>query len=114
MRGTVLDKVSRVLDDLPFPQLQINSRKTVFGSKAHRRRVTGLILSNDGSVSLGRDRKRCIRAQIHHFAIGRLDGDQQLALRGMIAFARSIEPGFVSRMEKKYGREVIDRIREGR
>ena len=56
MRGMTLDKVQAVLNDLAFPKLILNNKKTVFGSKAHRRMVTGLILSNDGEISLGREK----------------------------------------------------------
>jgi len=107
MRGEVLKKVQDVLSLLKFPILKINDRKTIFGSKAHRRLVTGLILSNDGEVSLGRDRKRRIRAQIHHLLQGKLSDDEKNYLRGMIAFARDVEPEFVERMEIKYGKQFI-------
>jgi RNA-directed DNA polymerase len=110
LRGNALQKVLEILDQLPFPRLQINARKTVFGSKAHRRMVTGLILSNEGDVSLGRQRKRNIRAQIHWFVVGKLSDLERPRLRGMLAFARDIEPEFIVRMEQKYGAEVLGRI----
>lgn len=110
MRGQALAKVSEVLQALSFPKLELNSEKTIFCSKAHRRIVTGLILTNDGSISLGRDRKRNIRAQLHHFVSGRLPDSQRPHLRGLLAFARDIEPAFVRRMEKKYGSNMIRRI----
>lgn len=107
MRGEVLKKVKSVLDSQPFPSLKLNNRKTIFGSKAHRRLVTGLILANNGSVSLGRERKRRIRAQIHHLMQDKLTEKEKSNLQGMLAFARSIEPDFIKRMEKKYGQQVI-------
>ncbi len=110
MRSRVLEKVLDVLRMLPFPKLEINSEKTVFCSKAHRRMVTGLILTNDGNVSLGRDRKRNIRAQLHYFVSGRLQDSLRPHLRGMLAFARDIEPAFIRRMEQRYGKNVISSI----
>lgn len=110
MRGKTFEKVQAVLNNLPFPKLELNNNKTVFGSKAHRRMVTGLILSNDGNISLGREKKRRIRAQIHQFVIGKMSYDEQCRLRGMLAFARDIEPDFVKRMEQKYGPEAVRNI----
>jgi retron-type reverse transcriptase len=112
MRGEVLSKVQNVLDSLAFPTLKLNDRKTVFGSKAHRRLVTGLILTNDGNVSLGHDKKRRIRAQIHHLLQGKLSDKEKNNLRGMLAFARDVEPEFVKRMENKYGKQAIKGIGE--
>ncbi len=109
-RGEVLAKVEEVLGSLSFPTLKLNNRKTVFGSKAHRRIITGLILTNDGAVSLGRDRKRRIRAQLHHLQQGKLREEEIDNLRGMLAFARDVEPEFFNRMEKKYGKLVVRKI----
>jgi retron-type reverse transcriptase len=110
LRGEVLKKVENVLESLSFPTLKLNERKTVFGSKAHRRLVTGLILTNAGEVSLGRDNKRRIRAQIHHLLQGKLSDTEKNHLRGMLAFARDVEPMFVERMENKYGKQAIKGI----
>lgn len=110
MRGEVLKKVEYVLASQPFPILRLNDRKTVFGSKAHRRLVTGLILTNNGNVSLGRNRKRRIRAQIHHLLQGKLSDEEKNNLRGMLAFARDVEPEFVERMENKYGKQAIKKM----
>ena len=110
MRGEVLKKVKSVLASQPFPTLKLNKKKTVFGSKANRRLVTGLIITNNGTISLGRARKRRIRAQIHHLMQGKLTGKEKSNLQGMLAFARDIEPDFFERMENKYGQQVIKNL----
>jgi hypothetical protein len=110
MRGEVLKKVEAVLASQSFPVLKLNTRKTVFGSKAHRRIVTGLILANNGTVSLGHERKRRIRAQIHYYINGRLSEEERFSLRGMLSFARDVEPDFFNRMRTKYGSEIINEI----
>ena len=112
-RNETLDKVENILSSLPYPRLELNNKKTVFVSKANRRIVTGLILSNEGNVSLGRDRKRLISAMIHHFIIGKMNEEEKERdkLRGMIAFAQSVEPEFIARMEKRYGERAITEIK---
>lgn len=102
LRGVTRQKVLDILAELPFPRLKINERKTVYGSKANRRMVTGLVLANEGAVSLGREKKRRIRAKIHHFLQGKLSAEERRSLRGLLAFARSIEPQFFQRLERKY------------
>ena len=107
LRGKTEERVKIVLNELPFPRLELNQGKTVYGSKAHRRMVTGLILSNDNRVSLGRDKKRMISSQIHHFKQGSLSEKGRTRLRGLVGFARSVEPGFMRRMEAKYGSDLL-------
>lgn len=89
------------------PRLELNSEKTVRVSKKRARRVTGLVLTNDGHVSLGRDTKREIRAGVHHFVTNRLSREEIVSLRGTLAYVNSVEPEFVDRLRARYGDEVI-------
>lgn len=107
------DFVRRFCSDMPYPRLQLNDAKTVFTSKKHRRQLTGLILSNDGKPSLGREKKRLIRSMAHHFSLGELPEDQILHLRGLLAFAFSIEPLFFSSINRMIGDEAFHRLMKG-
>ena len=91
------------------PTLAVNQDKTVRVSRRDSMRVTGLVLTNDRKVSLGREEKRRIRAQMHHFLRDRLEGEQILQLRGMLAYVHSVEPSFMQRLCKQYGAEAIKR-----
>jgi hypothetical protein len=53
-------------------------------------------------VSLGRERKRTIRAMAHKQKIGQLSELDQLKLRGFLAFANDIEPAFAEGIRSKY------------
>ncbi|SOB56992.1 conserved protein of unknown function [Pseudodesulfovibrio profundus] len=97
-------KIAELLEEMNSPRLSLNNDKTVFAMKPFRRFVTGLYLSNEDKISLGRDKKRAIRAKVHHFVNGKFNQDQIQHLRGVIAFARSVEPEFVERLENKFGK----------
>lgn len=107
------DFVKRLCGDMPYPRLQLNDAKTVFTSKKHRRQLTGLVLNNDGEPSLGREKKRLIRSMAHHFSLGELPQDQILHLRGLLAFAFSIEPLFFSSINRMIGEEAFHRLMKG-
>jgi hypothetical protein len=92
------------------PPLRLNAEKTVHASRGRSMRVTGLVLANSGEVSLGRDRKRLIRAQVHHFLVGKLSPEDAAKLRGMLAFVNSAEPTFIRRLRDHYGEAEIDTI----
>jgi RNA-directed DNA polymerase len=94
----------------PSPRLTLNPGKTVRASRKRSRRVTGLVLTNEGHVSLGRDVKREIRATVHHFVTGKLSREQALSLRGTLAYVKSVEPDFLNRLRTKYGHEIIRQI----
>jgi hypothetical protein len=109
---TSVDKIlRRTLSEMTSPKLQINEGKTVVATKKFRRKVTGLILTNDQRVSLGRDRKRELRAALHHFKNEKLNIDQAVKLAGNMAFAKDVEPEFYTRMERVYGAETLKRLK---
>jgi RNA-directed DNA polymerase len=102
--------VAALCERMQSPHLTLNHAKTVRVSKKRARRVTGLVLANDGQVSLGRDLKREIRATVHHFLTGKLSKEETLRLRGMLAYVKSVEPNFLNRLRAKYGAENIGLI----
>jgi RNA-directed DNA polymerase len=91
----------------------INEAKTVFSSKAHNRHITGVTLTNDGKISIGRSRKRYISSMIHKFDLGLLPKEDISYLQGLLAFASDIEPDFICRMAKKYTQETINVLLRG-
>jgi hypothetical protein len=86
-----------------YSPLSINNGKTVFSSKKHNRHVTGLVLSNDGTVSLGRVRKREIRTLAYLYTQGQLDLEKENYFRGLLAHAKYIEPSLWDKLKRKYG-----------
>lgn len=106
--------LKRVISEMRSPRLKLNTEKTVLATKKYHRQVTGLIISNDCKVSLGRDRKRTISAAVHHESQNKLSHTERMALAGMLAFVHAVEPEFLDRLIAKYGFAVIDRLkREG-
>jgi RNA-directed DNA polymerase len=103
--------VTSVLENETQGQITINNSKTVFSSKAHNRHVTGVTLTNDGKLSIGRERKRLISSMIHKFLCELLDQDDILKLQGFISYANFIEDDFYQRMCRKYGEENLARIK---
>jgi RNA-directed DNA polymerase len=99
-------EVSEIVSTCDLPgYLQVNRTKTRHLSKKRRRTVTGLVISSTGQVTIGRKRKRYIRAQIHRF--GTLEAHQQRSLAGLLAFARDIEPEFINALILKYGHQRV-------
>lgn len=94
--------VGRIISQLEYPRLRLNREKFVHTSMARRRVVTGLVITNEGQVSIGRERKRLIRAMAHRASLGQLDDDEVRRLEGMLSFAASIEPEFVAAVKQRF------------
>ena len=87
-----------------------SDEKTVHLSKKYQRRVTGLIINNLNQISLGRDRKREISALIHKYSLNHLPDDEIFRLQGLLGFASDVEPDFFSRMNVRYGNQLVHEL----
>lgn len=102
--------VEELLEKYFSTKLIVNYKKTKFSSKAHNRRVTGVTLTNNGSLSLGRERKRHIRAMVHNYFHGKSSIENVIKLQGYLALSKNIEPKFFNSLKEKYGNDIIPRI----
>lgn len=105
-------QVPRILETLTYPSgLRLNQAKTYHASKRGNRTVTGLILTSDGKVSLGRPLKRRIRSFVHRWAS--LNDQQRKSLAGLLAYSRTIEPEFINKLVIKYGLPAVRKAQLG-
>ena len=108
--SNLLEVIRTKLAEGGRPVLRINEEKTVFTSRKRRRVVTGLVLTSDCRLSIGRKKKRQIRTMIHLYRNHDLAVGEVSYLRGYLAFVNSVEPEFLGRLRRKYGKEILDQI----
>lgn len=106
----VLVIVNRICSDITYPRLILNEEKTVFTSRKHLRELTGLILTPDKKLSIGRERKRLIRAMVHNYGNDQITSEDTAKLRGLIAFCNSIEPSFLVSLERMVGSATLRKL----
>jgi RNA-directed DNA polymerase len=104
--------ITKELKDHFGDALNVNRRKTVFSSKGHNRHVTGITIDNKSNLSLGRERKRYIKHLVHQYQLQKLDKENVFHLKGLLAFAKHIEPKFITSLEAKYTANLITQIFE--
>lgn len=102
--------IAAILAAAEYPKLTLNTAKTVHSSKKHNRRITGLTITPNGSISIGRDKKREIKSLIHRFIQNELKADEVNNLTGQLSFISSVEPSFIDSLRNKYGSSVLERL----
>lgn len=107
-------KVEHLLQEHFSGDFSINQSKTAFSSKAHNRHVTGITITNNGTLSLGRERKRYIKHKVHQFKLKKLDDDEIKHLQGLLSFAKHVEPLFLDSLSEKYSNSVMKEIFEAK
>jgi RNA-directed DNA polymerase len=98
----VCKKVENVFAETANPRLRVNRKKTYHASRKKRMAVTGLRITPDGNVSVGRELKRRIRVFAHKASNKNISEEHFGWLRGMLAYVSSIEPHYVEQIKSKY------------
>jgi len=106
----VLSDVQGLLKRMASPKLVLNHNKTVFATAKYKRQITGLVLANDGRVTIGDEKRRLVRARVHHAVLGRLDKQELRSLSGYLAFINSVEPTFLATLRHSYGAAIVDEL----
>jgi RNA-directed DNA polymerase len=106
------DRVNACVAEAGLPNLSIDPDKTLYLSKKHHREITGLFVTPQGNVSLGRDRKRMLKSLVHRALLDKLDQEERGRLAGYINWAASVEPTFLETLERKYGRTPVANLRK--
>ncbi len=110
------NKLSSILEYIykySFPyeiNLQINSKKNIFTSKKYKRVITGLTITTDNNITVGRKQKRYIKSLINSYQYGLLDPTKLNYLKGYLNFLSYIEPQYIVLLKNKYGKDIIDKL----
>lgn len=99
--------VSVTLNELYKNRININLNKTSFSSKAHNRHVTGITLTNEQKLSIGRSKKRYIKHLVYKLTLDELSIEDKNYLCGFLNYVNFVEPDFIASLERKYSKEVI-------
>jgi RNA-directed DNA polymerase len=103
-------KMEGHLRHMKHPNLTINDKKTVFTSRKHTKLVTGLTITPDKKVSIGRAKKRYIKSLVFKYCTGDLSVEENSYLRGFLSYTKSVDPDFIRSLNKKYGKDKIKGI----
>lgn len=90
-----------------LPYLKVNKKKTQRLSRKRRMSVTGVNITPQRRLSVGRDLKRSLKTQVFLATRGKLPLDEMSVLTGMLAHVRSIEPTFIEILVRKFGADSM-------
>lgn len=109
----IISITKNILQDLFHGKIIVNDLKTKLITPGVNKFVTGITLTAQGNLSIGRKRKRLIFGLIHRYTLNSLTSEECNYLRGLLAFASNIEPQLIQRLERKYGSTPINQIESG-
>ncbi|MFS1161876.1 retron St85 family RNA-directed DNA polymerase [Aeromonas salmonicida] len=98
------------LMSMDSPKLAINEKKTHLVSKGRSQRVTGVILTHDDKLSIGRNLRKKIRAMLHLYKANRLEHNDIPYLHGIVSHMRNIEPEHFNKLLEFYGDVIFKEL----
>lgn len=107
---SVKEFVVNLVERFESPRLTINEKKTHIVGKGRSQRVTGVVLTQDGGVSVGRTLRKRIRGMLHLYSRKSLKQADIPYLHGMTSHIRNVEPDFFSNMLDIHGEELFKRL----
>ena len=101
--------IKSILKTIKVPKkLRLNNKKTVHSSRKRKMSVTGLIITNDKEISIGRDKKRKTKSSVYNW--NNLSVKDKKYLSGYLSYIKSVEPEFINKLCEKYGSTRIVEI----
>lgn len=88
--------------------LTVNDKKTQKLSRKRRISITGINVTPERKLSVGRSLKRSLTTRVFLALRGELDIAEIPRLRGMLAHLSSVEPSYISKLCKKFGSAQIE------
>lgn len=113
VKDILFDFAEIVIENLAqceYPTITINPDKTVFLSRKGNMHITGLVLSNEKKISIGRSKKRHIKSLVYRVLNNGVTEEEKLYLSGYLSFCVSVEPEFIDRLKEKYGVIIINEL----
>lgn len=91
-----------IISFLPdYASIQLNDKKTLLVGPGKRKSVTGLILSDDGKVTVGRKRKRLIEAMVHAHSLNRPCPEKE-EIQGHLSFLKMVDKNGYNRIKNRF------------
>jgi len=113
MKYISLDIIASISKLLQKYNLSLNYTKTWFCSKKYRQKVTGLVITSEGKVSIGLSRRNDIKKMIYNKLIYNEGNSNQIL--GYLSFLKDIEPETYNSIIIKYSNycqgDIIDAIK---
>lgn len=82
---------------------QLNEKKTHCMGKGDSRRVTGVFITPDGSLSIGPSRKRALKRELYKVLVGeQVSANDVRTLIGRLNFCRQVDPTYLNSVLAKY------------
>ena len=102
------NRIRELIKECKTPSLSFNNNKTKFTSRKTKRVVTGLFITPEERISIGRKNKRYIKKLLYDFKNNSIEEQGIKYLNGYLSYILDVEPEFYNRLVLKYGSKTVN------
>jgi RNA-directed DNA polymerase len=92
------------------PKLLINKDKTRYIGKGRSKRITGVVITHEGELGVGRYLRKKIRAMIYLYSKKKLKKEDIPYLHGMLSHINNVERDYYIKLKKQYGSALFNAL----
>ncbi|HCH1455651.1 TPA: retron St85 family RNA-directed DNA polymerase [Vibrio parahaemolyticus] len=106
----LLPYIYELLSYTQSPKLSINDKKTKIIGKGRSQRITGVVITHEGNLSVGRYCRKKIRAMLYSYNSNKIKKSDIPYLHGLVSHMRNVEYSYYEKLEKNYGKEFFRKL----
>ncbi|MCW2453051.1 UNVERIFIED_ORG: RNA-directed DNA polymerase [Rahnella aquatilis] len=99
--------ILKLINKTEHPKLFLNEAKTRYIGRGRSKRVTGVVITNDGNLGVGRYLRKKVRAMIYLYNKKRLKRKDIPYLHGILSHINNIENDFYIKLKLQYGDKLF-------
>lgn len=112
-RETLLDaerELKLLVEETQQPLLILNDTKRVLLGNHKSKRVTGVVITHENKLSVGRYKRKQVRAMLHLYVNGNLKKQDIPKLHGTLSYIKSIEEEYYRKLQESHGIEIFYKL----
>ncbi|NMT63654.1 retron St85 family RNA-directed DNA polymerase [Marinobacter orientalis] len=90
--------IKKQVFEIESPNLLLNPNKTQFINENTVKKVTGLFITQNEEITVGRKLKRKVRAMVHNFHKGNLSAKDKERLKGYLCYLSDVDPSYLRKV----------------
>ncbi|EMH9753285.1 TPA: retron St85 family RNA-directed DNA polymerase [Proteus mirabilis] len=106
----VESELKKIIADTQEPLLILNNNKRVLLGKQKSKRITGVVITHEKKLSVGRYKRKKTKAMLHLYVNNKLKKGDIPILHGTLSYINSIESEYYQLLELKYGKATFRKL----
>ncbi len=104
------EELKALVEETQTPFLILNDKKRVLIGNNQSKRVTGVVITHENKLSVGRHKRKKVRAMLHLYVNEKLEKKDIPVLNGLLSYIKSIELEYYLSLKDKYGDVVFSKL----